>query len=162
ELEGDEGSAGQSSRVQCVVDWFGPTDFTQMSRFPSTLRHDAPDSPDARLIGGPLQENKERAAKANPITYVTKDDPPFLIMHGDQDMTVPFNQSELLFDALKKAGREVTFIQVRGAGHGFGGPQVQAWVDAFFDKHLKGDAAGWDRLAGSGKTHRAEVEPQGL
>ncbi len=82
------------SRVQAVCDFFGPTDFTKMSGFWSTMKHDAPDAPESKLIGGPIQENPPKAQKANPITYVTKDDPPFLIVHGDKDPLVPHNQSE--------------------------------------------------------------------
>ena len=50
---------------------------------------DKPDSPMARLVGGPVREKKERAAKANPIAYVTKESAPFLIMHGKDDNVVP-------------------------------------------------------------------------
>ncbi len=135
ELEGTEGTPDQSSRVQAVVDWFGPTDFTKMGG-----GHDQPNSPEARLLGGPVQENKHKAARANPITYITKDDPPFLILHGDRDATVPFNQSELLFAALKKAGVDVTFQPVKGAGHDgreFASDENRELVEAFFDKHLK-------------------------
>lgn len=127
-----------SSRVQAVCDYFGPTDFTRISRFPSKIRHDAPDSPESKLIGGPVQENKEACRRVNPITYVTKDDPPFLIVHGDKDQTVPHNQSQLLYEALKKAGVKVKFHTVKGAGHGrFNSPQVDKMVDDFFDRHLK-------------------------
>ena len=127
-----------SSRVQAVCDYFGPTDFTKISRFPSKIRHDAPNSPESKLIGGPIQENKEAAQRANPITYVTKDDPPFLIVHGDKDQSVPHNQSQLLHDALKKAGVKVRFHTVKGTGHGrFNSPQVDKMVDNFFDRHLK-------------------------
>ena len=127
-----------SSRVQAVCDYFGPTDFTKIGRFPSKIRHDAPDSPESKLIGGPIQENKEACRRVNPITYVTKDDPPFLIVHGDKDQTVPHNQSELLYEALKKAGVKVKFHTVKGAGHGrFKSPQVDKMVDDFFERHLK-------------------------
>ncbi len=129
-----------SSRVQAVCDWFGPTDFTQMSKFPSAIKHDAPDSPEALLLGGAIQENKGKAAKANPITYVSKGDPPFLIMHGDKDPAVPLNQSELLEAALRKAGVTVTLHIVEGAGHGFGGRDVSPMVVAFFDQHLKNNS----------------------
>jgi len=128
-----------SSRVQAVCDYFGPTDFTQMSRFPSRIRHDAPDSPESKLLGGPVRESKKAAQRANPITYVTKDDPPFLIVHGDKDQSVPHNQSRLLYEALKKADVQVKFHTVKGAGHGrFNSPEVDRMVDDFFDKHLKG------------------------
>ncbi len=127
-----------SSRVQAVCDYFGPTDFTKISRFPSKIRHDAPDSPESKLIGGPIQENKEACRRANPITYVTKDDPPFLIVHGDKDQSVPHNQSQLLYESLKKVGVKVRFHIVKGAGHGrFKSPQVDKMVDDFFDRHLK-------------------------
>jgi len=130
-----------SSKVQAVCDWFGPTDVTQMSKFPSTMKHDTPDSPESKLLGGPVQENKDKAARANPITFVSKDAPPFLIMHGDKDPLVPMNQSELLVEALKKAGVEVTFQVIPGAGHGFGGPEIQKTVREFFARHLKPGAA---------------------
>ncbi|MBI4657701.1 MAG: alpha/beta hydrolase [Verrucomicrobia bacterium] len=126
-----------TSRVQAVCDWFGPTDFTQMSKFASRIDHDAADSPESKLIGGPVQQHKEKAARANPITFVSKDDPPFLIMHGDQDPLVPMNQSELLQEALKVAGVNTTLHVVRGGGHGFGGPDINRMVREFFAKHLK-------------------------
>lgn len=132
-----------SSRVQAVCDWFGPTDLTKMAvQAPpgSPIDHNAPDAPEARLIGGPVQQNKEKAARANPITYVTKNAPPFLIQHGDRDTIVPFGQSELLHEALKNAGVPVTFERVAGAGHGgpaFDSPERFERVTAFFDKHLK-------------------------
>ncbi|MHC4545863.1 MAG: alpha/beta hydrolase fold domain-containing protein [Planctomycetota bacterium] len=128
-----------SNRVQAVCDYFGPTDFTKMSQFPSRIRHDAPDSPESKLIGGPVQKNKKACQRANPITYVTKDDPPFLIVHGDKDQSVPHNQSQLLYDALNKAGVQVKLHTVKGAGHGrFKSPDVDKMVNDFFDKHLKG------------------------
>jgi len=131
-------NAGVSSRVQAVCDFFGPTDFTKMSSFPSTMKHDAPDSPESKLIGGPIQENKDKVRRANPITYVTKDDPPFLIVHGDKDPLVPHNQSEILLDALQKTGVEATLYTVPGGGHGgFKDPQVEILVAEFFNKHLR-------------------------
>ncbi|HOC58080.1 MAG TPA: alpha/beta hydrolase [Verrucomicrobiota bacterium] len=137
ELEGDVNDLKESSRVQAVVDWFGPTDFLRIGDAESDLRHNAPDSPESKLIGGPLLENKDKAAKASPVTYVSKDAPPFLIMHGDRDRTVPFNQSELLYAALKKAGVDVTLVPMKGAGHGFGGPEAIAPVQDFLKRCLK-------------------------
>jgi acetyl esterase/lipase len=126
-----------SSSVQAVCDFFGPTDFTKIGKFPSNLNHDAPDSPEAKLLGGPIHEKKEACKNANPITYITKDDPPFLIIHGDKDMIVPHNQSQLLYDALKKAKVKARFHTVKGGGHGFRDPEVDKMVNEFFKKNLK-------------------------
>ena len=95
-------------------------------------------------MGGLLADRKELIAKANPITYITKDDPPFLVAHGDKDNAVPFNQSELLVNALKKAGVDVTFEAIKGGGHNFGAAQYERLIPivlAFLDKHLKGAGA---------------------
>jgi acetyl esterase/lipase len=129
----------QSSRVQAVVDYFGPTDFLQMDahRPPHGMPHDPAGSPESELIGGALQENREKAARANPITYVTKDTPPFLICHGDADLLVPHHQSELLEAALEKAGVPVTLYTVKGAGHGrFNDPKVEALTRSFLAARL--------------------------
>jgi len=129
-----------SSRVQAVVDYFGPTDLLQMDdhRLPDGMVHNTPDSPESQLIGGHIQENKEKVAKANPITYVTKDDAPFLIVHGDKDPLVAHHQSELLEAALRKTGVPVSFYTVKGAGHGgFKDPNVPKLTKQFLAKHLK-------------------------
>jgi acetyl esterase/lipase len=141
DLEGDGGSPKVSSRVQAVLDCFGPTDFARMADFPSRIDHNSSNSPESRLVGGPVQQKKEEVRRANPITYVTKDDPPFLIMHGDQDPLVPLNQSQLLLDALKKAGVDASLHVVKGGGHGFGSKQIDEMTLAFFDRTLKTPAA---------------------
>jgi len=148
DLDGNLGNPDQSSRVQAVCDWFGPTDFCRMSEGESAMDHDAANAPESQLIGGPVQQNKDKAARANPITYVTKDDPPFLIMHGDRDRTVPPNQSQLLHAALQTAGVETTLYMVAGAGHGGFGADAQQMVYDFFDKHLKVPPAGASAPAG--------------
>jgi acetyl esterase/lipase len=147
-LEGaDLGHPEISSRVQAVVDWFGPTDFLQMDRqlvelgFPPS--HDDPDSPESLLIGAPIQFCPDLVKMVNPITYVTADSAPFLIEHGTLDAVVPCTQSRVFADALTGiAGSDrVTFIPLEGAGHG-GGPQF--WhpdnirlVINFLEKQLK-------------------------
>lgn len=130
-----------SSRVQCVVDYFGPTDFLQMDaqRLPDGMIHDAPDSPESELIGGPIQEHPEKVARANPmtgmparLTYLTDEVPPFLIIHGDQDPLVPYQQSVLLFEALQKIETFAIFYTVVGAGHGyFTDPHVAELTNSF-------------------------------
>lgn len=130
----------QSSAVSAVCALSGPTDFLQMDAHApkgAALKHDLAISPESRLIGGAIQQNKDKVAKANPITYIGKESPPFLLIHGDQDPVVPAHQAELLHEALKKAGVEVQIHLVKGAGHGVGGREVDEMVNAFFDKHLK-------------------------
>jgi dipeptidyl aminopeptidase/acylaminoacyl peptidase len=107
---------------------------------PGYESHATDSSPEAKLIGGAGLENKDKAARVNPISYVSKDDPPFLIVHGDKDPTVPINQSQLLFDALKRTRVSAHFHTIHGAGHGgpgFAGQDISAMVAAFFDARLK-------------------------
>lgn len=140
DVKGFEGAGGweqQSSRVQAVADFFGPSDIYSMGDSPSALDHNAPDSPEAKLIGGAIKENKAKADAASPITYVSKDDPPFLIIHGDKDMTVPMQQSVVLEAALKKAGVDVTLIIMPGEGHGFKSREPNEAVMRFFDRVLR-------------------------
>jgi acetyl esterase/lipase len=143
EFDQDEDLYEQSCSVKAVANWYGPTDFLQMSKFYSIQDHDAADSPESLLIGGALQENKDKVRIANPINYISKETtiPPFLIMHGDVDELVPYNQSELLFTALKDHDHSVTMYTLEGEGHGTAGfynEKVLEIVQTFFDKHLKG------------------------
>ena len=114
ELEGDLGDWGEkSSRVNGVINFFGPSNFTSMGGW-----HNNPDSPESILLGGPVQENMDTARSASPITYVTKDDPPFLTIHGTNDALVPFGQSVELTDSLQKAGVLARLIPIQDGGHG--------------------------------------------
>lgn len=143
EMEGDLGNTNVSSRVQAVVDWFGPTDLTLMAQQSgprSMIQHNSADSPESRLVGGPIQEKKDLAKTANPVTYVDGTDPPFLIMHGDNDQLVPLGQSVILAKALIDAGVEVTMKTVHGAGHE--GPQFRnaenrRLIEDFLSRTLK-------------------------
>jgi acetyl esterase/lipase len=147
ELEGDGPNKAVSSAVQAVVDFFGPTDMLQMKAqadaqadVKSVLNADAADSPVGKLFGGPVQEHKDLAHKADPIHYISKDAAPFLIMHGDKDNIVPLGQSKILDEALKAAKVESTLVVIEGAGHGgpdFGSPDNLQKIVDFFDKHLK-------------------------
>ncbi len=139
ELEGTVGpNRTHSSRVTCVVDQFGPSELLAMAEFQKGPRtaNDA-GSPESQLIGGALPDHPDRARAASTTTYITKDDPPFLILHGTADPLVPFNQSERLARALKDVGVPVTFIPVSNAGHGgFRNPEVGVRIKQFFDTHL--------------------------
>ncbi|MBK9715913.1 MAG: alpha/beta hydrolase [Kouleothrix sp.] len=126
-----------SSRVQAVATLACPTDFLQMGGW-----HEAPDSPEAQLVGGPIRERVNVVHMANPITYVQPAAPPFLLMHGECDEIVPIAQSELLAHALRAAGNAVTLIAIPDAGHNFGEDEAswaeaQRQVVAFFRKELQ-------------------------
>ena len=134
ELEGDGENANVSSKVQAVCDLFGPSDLTR------TEDEAAADGAVPKLLGGPIRENLEKAKQASPLTYVSRDDPPFLILHGTKDPLVPVRQSQWLHDALKKAGVESHLDIIEGAGHGgaeFFTPARRKMILDFLDTHLK-------------------------
>lgn len=153
----------QSSRVQAVCDYYGPTDFTVFVTTPGYERHADEESPEAKLLGGAVLKNRDNATRVNPITYVSRDDPPFLIVHGDQDRTVPLNQSELLFTAMKKAGTTVHFHTIHGAGHGngFGGRDLETMVSAFFERNLKAPSPSSPASATTSESQASEGPPNG-
>lgn len=131
-------NAGQSSRVQAVVDMFGPSDFTKEFEGGSAQLLNA--------VVGTSSRTSDAVKRFSPVTYITKDDPPFLILHGEKDKLVPIAQSQELYDALKAAGVEATFTHVKNAGHGFvpdGGAispsrtEISKMIGDFFDSHLK-------------------------
>ncbi len=135
ELEADSGSPEQPSAVSCVVDYFGPADLS--IRF-----HDAVE----QLLGDHPRNVPELARLASPAQLAGGDAAPHLIFHGEDDSTVPLDQSQRLHRALQAAGADSTLVVVPGAGHGFGEQPPDApisWADIqrrtcdFFDKHLR-------------------------
>ena len=134
ELEGQNGTPDVSSRVACVVDFCGPSDFLAMGTEHPKLSE--PTGPVYKLLGGPIKEKLDVAKSASPVTFVSADDPPFLIVHGTDDRTVAIRQAELLHAAQKKAGVSTTFVKINGGGHGIGGVKVDERVAAFFAKQL--------------------------
>lgn len=137
-LEGNLGAhVGVSSRVACVVDLFGPANMLTMGDFPSRIDHNAPDSPESLLLGGPVQQVRDRAREASPVTYVTADDPPFLIIHGTDDPVVPYDQSVKFDQALRTAGVSSILLSIQQGEHGgFANPEINARIKAFLDRHL--------------------------
>lgn len=119
-----EGKVGKylnySTKVDAVVDWFGPIDLLSIDSCRHQKMFDENNAPEVLLMGCPMAQNKDKYRLASPITYIDANDPPFLILHGDKDELVPHCQSELLYNALKKAGIVVEYIVVPGAGHGQG------------------------------------------
>jgi len=140
ELEGSLGNyKTMESSVHCVGNFFGPSALLEMSKFPSRIDHDAANSPESQLIGGELQKNKKKAIKASPINYVTKDDCPFIHVHGTNDQLVPYNQSVIFHKKLLENGCDSTLITVKGGGHGgFRNDTIQMITEKFFAKQLLG------------------------
>ena len=138
ELEGNNGNAGVSSQVACVVDYCGPSDFLMFARSGASAANR--NGPVSKLLGGLATEKPDIAREASPMTYVSQDDPPFLVVHGTDDRTVPFAQGEMFYEKLKAAGVDATFIKMEGGSHGIGGPEITARTKAFLDKHLLGKA----------------------
>lgn len=146
------GNAGTSSRVQAVADWFGPTDFLQMDAGlvtagcnpPGTVEQGLATSETSQLLGAAIGLVPNLVAQANPITYITPDDPPFLIHQGTADCTVPFTQSVIFDTALRgPAGigsANVSLTLITGAGHGgtqFTNDTNVDRVIAFFNQVLR-------------------------
>ncbi len=113
----------QSSAIQCGIDWFGPADFPGYdANLPTAMvQRENPDSVLALLFGGPVSEKLELAKRGSPVTWVTKNAAPLLIMQGTNDPLVPLDQSERLAKKYQEAGATVVLDVLEGAGHG--GPQ---------------------------------------
>jgi len=122
------GNPEQSSHVQAVVDWFGPTDFLKMDEQLSASglpphpneTHCGPNSPESLILGEQITLIPAIVQAANPETYIRANAPPFLIQHGTRDEIVPYQQSVHMAEKLAAAiGNEnVTLDLLLGAGHG--------------------------------------------
>jgi acetyl esterase/lipase len=139
ELEGNIGPyQGVSSKVTAVANIFGVSELLAIIGQPSDIDRTKPDAPEARLIGGALRENTEKAKSASPVTFISAEDPPVLTVHGTDDRTVPYDQAVRLDKALRNASVPSYFITVKGAGHGNFGNAADDRVKAFFDRYLRG------------------------
>lgn len=139
ELEGDLGKhLDQSSRVTCVLDFCGPSDFLHFGGKGSVINPEDPTSAVAKLLGGPLKDHQEEARKASPITYISPDDAPFLLIHGDKDPLVPYSQATDFDAALQKAHIPAILITGKDGGHvWFTGPLIERMYD-FNARYLLG------------------------
>jgi acetyl esterase/lipase len=136
-VEALEGSVGmhpdQPSRVQAVIDFYGPTDFLRW-----TDRRAVADSVD-RLLGTAAAQSPDAASLASPASHVTGDDPPILILHGSDDPLVPVDQSVHLHEICRAAGLAAQLHVVQGAQHTgpqFSDSQRQALIKAFLAEHV--------------------------
>jgi acetyl esterase/lipase len=128
----------ENSRVKCVVDFCGPANLVTMMDQPSRMKHDAPDSPESLLLGGPVRDRLDIALAASPESYISGADAPILVVHGNKDSIVPFPQAVDFHAKLKTAGVDSTLIVCEGMGHGLRSPELDKRLKAFFEKHLLG------------------------
>ncbi len=140
ELEGGLGpNTAFSSRVQCVVNLCGPEDFTQSLMFDKDGKPMAKDDAVSGLLGGSRTEKHAEAVAASPVTYVSKDDPPFINFHGSKDMRVAFLHAEAIHAALQRAGVPSLLVPITDGGHGsVNHPEVKVRGEKFADKVLRG------------------------
>ena len=134
-LEGAGGNPKQSSRVQAVVSFFGPTDFTT-----KTWNKVVESAILVPFLGGTIEEKMELYRKCSPILYCTKDDPPFLFFHGTKDPLVGIDQSQKMVAKLKEVGVSARLVTMEGEGHGWGGEKLTKTMDEtvrFFEEKLR-------------------------
>ena len=137
-LDGSEGVTGVSSRVQAVCALFAPTDLVHLEEVEDD--HWRINLVAKALLHGPPSKHPELAAAASPITHVSADDAPFLLIHGLADGMVPPAQSERMHHALQAAGASSELLLIEDMPHGnhtLGRTDVQQAVDTFFRKQLK-------------------------
>ena len=134
DFEGTGPNLGQSSRVSCVVNYYGPTDFTKSYGKSVDAAEVLP-----LFLGGDLQHQPRSHIKASPLNWVTPNAAPVLTIHGTEDKYVAYEQAVWLTERLKAAGVDTELETIEGAGHGFKGKdaeRAERRLFEFFDKHL--------------------------
>lgn len=137
----DEDISVRPLSFKCCIDFYGPTDISQMNKVPSTQDHVTAHSLEGEFFGTKnIYENPEIVQKGNPINYVDEHKiPPFLIMHGNKDRLVPFEQSCIFYEALKRNNKQADFYRVEGSDHGtdaFFTPEALKIVFDFIEKNI--------------------------
>lgn len=140
ELEGQVGGhLDQSSRVDAIVDYYGPSDFILRSQN-QPQKTEPPGAPVRALLGGPVRERMKRARLASPAFHVSTDDPPLLIIHGEKDTTVKLDQSERMLAEYRQRELSAELVIVPSAGHGGDAhfqPAYRERVAQFLRRHLR-------------------------
>jgi acetyl esterase/lipase len=135
-LEGDVPAGAPDSRVKAVVNYFGPTDLAAKD-IPDICKPWVKD-----FLGGSPQDRPDAAAKASPLTFVSKDDAPVLTFQGTKDSLVPYTQAIKLADAMSSAGVPGRVELILGADHGWAGAEMARTVNetfGFLDRYLKAE-----------------------
>ncbi|MCW3095910.1 MAG: alpha/beta hydrolase [Chthonomonadaceae bacterium] len=133
-LEGTEGNLNQSSAVQAVVSYFGPTDFTKSYGKSVDAAEVLP-----LYLGGDLVKERVRHLQASPLYWITPIAAPTLCIHGTKDTYVADEQAHWFVDKMKATGVEAELLTLENAGHGFGGGDARRADEAmfaFFKSHL--------------------------
>ena len=132
-----EGTLGlylnQSSRVNAVINFFGPSALLQMNNHPTVIDHNAPNSPESELMGFPIQKFKDKTRNASPLHHVAKDHVSFIHFHGTDDPLVPFHQSKIFHQALQKKGVKSTLITFEKGKHSMPSFTTHEFVIPFLD-----------------------------
>lgn len=134
-FEGEGENLGQSSHVACVVNVYGPSDFTKSYGKSVDAAEVLP-----LFLGGNLETARHNHILASPLYWVTPLAAPTLCIHGTEDKYVGHEQAVWLIDRLKAADVEAELLTLPGAGHGFKGEdaaKAESALFAFFDQHLK-------------------------
>lgn len=134
-LEGTGGNPEQSSSVQAVVSFFGPTDFT-VRNWSKELEQQVL----MPFLGGSFDDKSEAYRQASPIVFARKNAPPFLFFHGSEDQLVGVRHSKLLCEKLQSLGGDARVVILEGEGHGWRGEKLTKTVEemmGFLDERLK-------------------------
>lgn len=138
----EESNEEEPLNIRAVIDFYGPTKIVRMNYQPSTQNHISSESLEGQLFGKKnILENQELVEKANPANYVSVATPiaPMLILHGDKDRLVPFEQSVLFYEALKAADKDVEFYRLAGSDHAddsFFTKEIYNLLHAFIQKNI--------------------------
>lgn len=127
-------------KFRAILDFYGPADLNVVHGKATTMDYDSEGSALTRLLGFPTLDRPDLAKKASPVTYIDKNDPPILILHGDADDIVPFWESRQFYSWLKLAGVKTELFKIAGAGHAgpaISSPATEKKVNEFLDAVFK-------------------------